>query len=410
MLVYLHFCYYFCKCLKWILQKLCVMNANNISLRLPSISLDMPLMDSIIELERLRYRRLMGTTHPNIFYQLKAVFHILESIGSARIEGNNTTVVDYIESTKINNQPQIPFGNQDDIRQIENGEKAMQYIEANIDTLEINKHFLRELHVITMSGLDPNREGSRNMGKFRMENVKINKSSHIPPDYNQVESLIDELLEFVNKDDSSKYNLLKIAIAHHRFVWIHPFDNGNGRVVRLLTYALLLKLNIFYKHERIVNPTAVFCSDRQMYYNYLSKADTGTDEGLIEWIQYVLSGLKIEIEKVDKLLDYNYLSNGILYPMLDDAKEHQYINNIEFTVLKLAIDKTEIQASDIKNILNINSSDASRLIRKLLDKRMIVPIYDRARKYTLSFSNGLLIRCILHQLDINGFLPENIDK
>lgn len=69
-----------------------------------------------------------------------------------------------------------------------------------------------------------------------------------------------ELLDFVNKEDSPKYDLLKIAIAHHRFVWIHPFENGNGRVVRLFTYALLLKF-IFKSRDRIVNPTAVFCSD-----------------------------------------------------------------------------------------------------------------------------------------------------
>ena len=37
------------------------------------------------------------------------------------------------------------------------------------------------------------------------------------------------------------FDLIKVAIAHHRFVWIHPFGNGNGRVVRLLTYALLIK-------------------------------------------------------------------------------------------------------------------------------------------------------------------------
>ena len=44
------------------------------------------------------------------------------------------------------------------------------------------------------------------------------------------------------KDDSPKYDLLKVAIAHHRFVWVHPFSNGNGRTVRLFTYAMLVKL------------------------------------------------------------------------------------------------------------------------------------------------------------------------
>ena len=47
---------------------------------------------------------------------------------------------------------------------------------------------------------------------------------------------MEELVAFINRRDPPKYDLMKVAIAHHRFGWIHPFSNGNGRVVRLLTY------------------------------------------------------------------------------------------------------------------------------------------------------------------------------
>jgi len=53
---------------------------------------------------------------------------------------------------------------------------------------------------------------------------------------------MEELFTFINNDDDKKYDLIKTALAHHRFVWIHPFDNGNGRTVRLFTYVLLVKL------------------------------------------------------------------------------------------------------------------------------------------------------------------------
>lgn len=58
------------------------------------------LTDIIIELDHLRKKQLGGTTHPNILFQLKGIFHLLESLGSARIEGNNTTIAEFIE-TKI---------------------------------------------------------------------------------------------------------------------------------------------------------------------------------------------------------------------------------------------------------------------------------------------------------------------
>lgn len=51
---------------------------------------------------------------------------------------------------------------------------------------------------------------------------------------------MQELTAFINAADPPKYDLIKVALAHHRFGWIHPFGNGNGRVVRLLTYSLLI--------------------------------------------------------------------------------------------------------------------------------------------------------------------------
>ena len=106
-----------------------------------------------------------------------------------------------------------------------------------------------------------------------------------------VDGYMDELIDFVTREDDPRYDLIKIAIAHHRFVWIHPFTNGNGRTVRLFTYALLMKYGFRVETaQRILNPTAVFCNDREAYYNMLMEADTGTDAGLEAWCEYVLGG------------------------------------------------------------------------------------------------------------------------
>jgi hypothetical protein len=59
-----------------------------IKLKLVDPSFDSRLMDALMELNHLRRLRLYGTTAPPIFFQLKAIFHLLESVGSARIEGN----------------------------------------------------------------------------------------------------------------------------------------------------------------------------------------------------------------------------------------------------------------------------------------------------------------------------------
>lgn len=375
-------------------------------LRLPNISFDMPITDLIMNLEKMRYKIIESDTHPLVFRQVRQIFHTLESIGSSRIEGNNTTIMDYVESTKINQSDAVPTP-AEDITEILNIEKAMNYIEDNINDIPISLHFIRELHCLTVKGLSYRKEGALHPGSFREHNVSISGSSHTPPDYTQVVPLMQELLNFVTREDSPKYDLLKIAIAHHRFVWIHPFENGNGRVVRLFTYALLLKF-VFKSHDRIINPTAVFCSNRNAYYRYLSSADTGTDDGLIEWSEYMLEGLCSEIEKIDKLADYNYLKTNILLPALSHSKENAYITPAEFSVLKNTITKPDqiLQSSDIRNLFpGSSSSERSRIIRTLLNKGMLLPTHDKARRYVIAFSNSYLLRSILKMLDANGFFP-----
>jgi Fic family protein len=361
------------------------------------------LTDLIIELDYLRKKQFGGSTHPKVFFQLKHIFHTLESIGSARIEGNNTTIAEYIE-TKLADNKVVPQS----IREIQNIERAMAFIEENINDYPINRAFLSEMHKQIVDGLlpPPDGEGDTSPGDYRKVNLKINKSLHIPPEWLTLEDYMNELLAFVNKEDSPKYDLLKTAIAHHRFVWIHPFGNGNGRTVRLFTYAMLVKAGFNVNVGRIINPTAVFCSNRNDYYNYLSEADKGTDVGLIAWIEYVLKGLKDEIEKIDKLLDYNFLRKEILLPAISHSLERKYITDVESKVLRKVVDQQVIQASDVKvHFKGKSDAQVSRELKKMIDNKMLIPEKDGSRKYVLRFDNNYLLRSIIKSLGDMGFLP-----
>lgn len=372
-------------------------------LKLIEPSFGSALTDLIIELDYIRKKPLGGSTHPKVFFQLKHIFHTLESIGSARIEGNNTTVAEYIE-TKLAKTKNVPPS----IKEIQNIEKAMAFIEENVKDYPINRAFLSEMHKMIVDGLlpPPNGEGDETPGEYRKTNLKINKSSHKPPEWLKIEDYMAELLDFVNREDSPKYDLLKTAIAHHRFVWIHPYGNGNGRTVRLFTYAMLVKTGFNVNVGRIINPTAVFCSNRNDYYTNLSEADKGTDEGLIKWIEYVLTGLKEEIEKIDKLLDYDFLKKEILIPTISYSLERKYITEVEGKILKKAVDIQVIQAADVKEFFAGKAdSEVSRQIRKLIDKKMLSPEKEGARKYVLRFDNSYLLRSVMKSLGEKGFLP-----
>jgi len=296
------------------------------------------LVTHIVDLEHLRKLSIESTTHPKVFLQLKRLFHILESVGSARIEGNNTTLAEYLEMQ----EDKSSFPINEDYKEIQNIEEALRYIEDCGTDHPIDEMFLRELHTIVVKDLytGPGGEGDRNAGSYRKGAVTITGSSHIPPDALLVPDLMQELLEFIRRSDESQFDLIKMAQAHHRFVWIHPFANGNGRTVRLFTYAMLIRAGFRVDVAgRIVNPTAIFCSNRDEYYHYLGEADTGTDEGMEHWCTYVLSGLLEEIKKVNQLTDYEYLRKSILLPAIDDAWSNGRLSRENARVLALVAEK-----------------------------------------------------------------------
>lgn len=368
---------------------------------------DSPLVDVLTELEHLRRLQLSGTTPAPVFFQLKRVFHMLESLGSARIEGNHTTLADYVES-KLEGAPAAAS---DPLRELENIEAAMAYIDEHLHAAdEISEYFIRELHSLTVQQLE--REGDATPGAYRQTPVRIAQAQHVPPEPVLVPQYMQELVRFINTPDSPKYDLIKVALAHHRFGWVHPFGNGNGRVVRLLTYALLIKYGFNVKAGgRVLNPTAVFCNDRDRYYAMLAHADEGTPQALEVWCTYVLQGILEELRKVDRLTDFAYLQNQVLMPALMHAKERQLITDTEEAMLRITARKGVVKSADLAAAMSgMTAAQRTYQVKKLVDSKMLLPVSPGARQYAIGFSNSALVRGIISALAREGFIPAPLSK
>lgn len=362
-----------------------------------------PLTGLVMELNHLREKRLEGSTHPLIFFQLKEIFHIMESVGSARLEGNHTTIAEYIESS-LNEQNT----EDEEIKQIHNIEEALNYIEQHIEDIEINHFFIRELHSLVVKDLSVGNgsEGDRTPGQYRTQQVMISQSDHTPPEPHQVFDLMDDMINFINQDDPAQYDLIKIAMVHHRFTWIHPFTNGNGRTVRLLTYALLAKAGFKIVKGRLINPAAVFFADRDLYIRMLETADNNTETALEKWCEYVLRGLRDEIEKVDRLTDHEYLQEKILLPAIRCVYDRGSINDSEYKALKIAVEKVLIKASDILDATNLARPTVSKMIRELRDKGFLMAEKEGGRHYVIQMQGREIWKCVYIALRNEGFIDE----
>jgi Fic family protein len=109
-------------------------------------------------------------------------------------------------------------------------------------------------------------------GKIRTYPVYISGSRHIPPSSVELDLLIMEFFDWYNNNKNKMHPVHLAALVHFRFVSIHPFGDGNGRIIRLFMNYVLNKngypmLIIEYKN-------------RKSYYNALEMSNVKNDENI----------------------------------------------------------------------------------------------------------------------------------
>ena len=73
----------------------------------------------------------------------------------------------------------------------------MDFIEENVKTSDLNKMFVSEIHKMIVGDLSPAKEGDYTPGEYRKKDVKITKSSHVPPNSFKISEYMDELFKFI---------------------------------------------------------------------------------------------------------------------------------------------------------------------------------------------------------------------
>jgi len=150
-----------------------------------------------------------------------------------------------------------------------NHPKAIEYVETLIDHPLSEEDILR-VHEIIFSGI------LENAGNYRKSQVFVEGADFVPSPAFEVPVLMKELIKWLN---SNPQELRPIEIAgafHYKFVFIHPFDDGNGRIARMLMNSLLMK----YGYPLTIIKTY----NRRRYYDTLKKADKGNLKPLVNFI------------------------------------------------------------------------------------------------------------------------------
>lgn len=190
--------------------------------------------------------------------KLHEEMRLLHTYHSNAIEGNTLT----LPETKLVLEEGITISGKSLREHLEatNNARAFDLLENIAKKKKTIDHVvIQKIHEVVMAGI------LEDAGKYRTKNVRITGASKTPPDWSKLTKLMDELIEKIAQ--YKRHPLEIAAILHHRFVEIHPFIDGNGRVSRLLTNLFLIAQGY--------PPVVLKIEDRGKYYRFLRAADAG---------------------------------------------------------------------------------------------------------------------------------------
>ncbi len=172
------------------------------------------------------------------FYLFNSIME--EAIASSQMEGASTTRKIAKEMLRKNAKPKDK-----DQRMIANNYETICYLlEKKDEPLTIS--LLLQIHALISAKTltNPEEEGTlRQNNDIFVINEIDGEIAHTPPSYKDLEILIQELCDFVNKEqkDCFIHPIVKAICIHFFLSYLHPFVDGNGRTARSLFYWFLLK-------------------------------------------------------------------------------------------------------------------------------------------------------------------------
>ncbi len=264
----------------------------------------------------------------NIYLKELRKIATIESIGSStRIEGGTLTDK---EIQELLNDVKITKLKTRDQQEVIGYYDTLEIIYENYDNIRLSENYLKQLHqyLLRYSNKD-----TRHRGKYKSLSNKvvanypggIQKVIFNTTEVHLVQNEMEELITWTNHqfEKGEIHPLIIIANFIYEFLSIHPFQDGNGRLSRLLTTLLLLQKDyIFIQYvsfENLIEKT------KKEYYQALMEGQKNRNkenENISKWILYFLDKLNVLTQRLDAKYNVFKSTGGYLNERQKKIKEY----------------------------------------------------------------------------------------
>jgi len=317
--------------------------------------------------------------------RLRALRHVatVESIGSStRIEGVRLT--DQQIEALLANLQRYAFKSRDE-QEVAGYAETMDLIFQSWEELTLTQNHLKQLHAVLLKfsakddyhcgqyKLTPNHVVAYDQAGKEMCVIFETASPFQTP------LEMEQLVEWTTQATVEKllHPLLIIAVFVVRFLAIHPFQDGNGRLSRILTTLLLLRSG--YAYVPYASLESVIEENKDLYYSALHKTQTTLREQKPDWEPWIIFFLRCLKKQKDNLSEKLQREHILV----------QALPPLSLTILQLLREHERLTISELEHLTGANKNTLKVRLREMtLDQHVAKHGRARATWYTLG-SGGI---------------------
>ena len=221
-------------------------------------------------------------------------------------------------------------------------------------------------------------------GEYRTTHVQVGR--HIPPSHTEIVKHLKRFCDaYSHKNLSRSQYPIAVAAAHHRLLWLHPFIDGNGRVTRLLSHAMLLKCGI---GSSLWSVSRGLARNADTYKATLAKADSPrrgdldgrgslSAQGLFDFTLFFLETCIDQVEFMESLFQPSELLRRItLYTEDEIAANRLPKGSLE--LLREAFLAGEVPRGAAPRLTGYQERQGRQVLSKLIEKNLLISPGPRA--------------------------------
>jgi Fic family protein len=253
-----------------------------------------------------------------------------EALTSSAIEGTITTL-----SNMLLEEVSPRLAGDENAREASNYIAALRQAEETLIKLPISHRVIKQAHQTLLSGLSATRGSSKTPGAYKTSQNAIGSigddelsARYVPPPPLETTRCMDQLEQFINRQDRrAGEELIDIALAHYQFEAIHPFNDSNGRIGRMLVS--LMARQLLFDEKPLLHISAKLEDQKEEYIKRLFAVSAAGD--WIGWINFFLKVVQEScvsaISTVDKIIN---LQNKLRANAVQNSNNHRLPAIIDF--------------------------------------------------------------------------------